>query len=265
MAKGFKHGTSSKTENPLKFAVVAYASEVDLNTATPEDTTITTIGVVTTNPINGWYFSSVQPENMKEGEVWFATDKSSSTEFNALNNNNIMVYPVGAKQMVSGELKDVTAKTYLKDVWVAWAPPTVYLMKSGEGNPNDFEYDVYSQEYGSCTITAEKISLSVAKLLSFQKKETVDLTRYKTVHFNVDCTRTSAGQFHLCASKKSLLGDYLTDLSAPAMVAPEATGVQELKLDVTNLSGNYYIGGKTSYRNNGGGWTDMIIYDIWMD
>ena len=231
----------------------------------PADPSENTIWVNTDNEITAWSFSVTQPENMADGEIWFYDDKTSFAEFNALKRNKIMVYPVSAKQMVSGELRDVTAEIYRNGEWASFGPSTVYLMKSGEANPNDFEYDVYSKEYGSCTITAEKISLSVAKLLSFQKKETVDLTRYKTVHFNVDCTRTANGQFHLCASKESLLGNYLTDLSAPAMVAPEATGTQELKLDVTNLSGNYYIGGKTSYRNNAGGYTDIEIYDIWID
>lgn len=121
MAKGFKHGTSGKkSENPLNFAVVAYPSEVELNTAIPEDTTITTVGVVTTNPITGWYFIAEQPENMAEGELWFSTAKSSALAFNALKKNNVTVYPVSAKQMVSGTLKEVTAKTYQGGEWVEW-------------------------------------------------------------------------------------------------------------------------------------------------
>ena len=222
------------------------------------------IWVNTDKKITNWSFQAEQPENMADGSIWVKTGTSSSAEFNALKKNGVHVYPLSAKQYVSGALVDVEAKTYINGEWTEWAPPTVYLMKSGEGNPNDFEVGVYSDGYGSCTVTAEYISVSVAKLLSFQKKETVDLTRYKTVHFNVDCTKATDGKFHLCASKESLIGNYLTDLSAPAMVAP-VVGVRELKLDVTNLSGNYYIGGKTSYLNNGSGWTDMKIYDIWMD
>lgn len=122
MAKGFKHGTSGKKENPLNFAVVAYPSEVELNTAIPEDTNITTVGVVTTNPINGWFFSPEQPSDMAEGEVWFKSGTSSTVEFNALKENSVMVYPLSAKQMVSGALKDVIAKSYQKGKWVDWLP-----------------------------------------------------------------------------------------------------------------------------------------------
>lgn len=129
MAKGFKHGTSGKKENPLNFAVVAYPSEVELNTATPEDTTITTIGVATTNPITGWHFATEQPEDMKEGEVWFFTGTSSTVAFNALKKNGIQVYPLSAKQYVSGAWVDVTAKIYQSG---SWAGLILYLFNYGK-------------------------------------------------------------------------------------------------------------------------------------
>lgn len=114
MGHGYKHGASGKKENPLSFEVVSYPSDVELNTATPE---VFTIGVVTTNPITGWYFSATQPENMVEGEVWFATGTSSDVAFNALKKNDVHVYPVKATQYVNSELKEVTAKIYQDREW----------------------------------------------------------------------------------------------------------------------------------------------------
>lgn len=114
---GFKTGGSGggKAENPLNFNVVAYPSEVELNTATADGYTI---GVVTTNPIMGWCFASEQPENMVEGEIWFNVSTSSLGAFNALKENTLMVYPVSAKQMVSGALVDVKAKSWIDGAWV---------------------------------------------------------------------------------------------------------------------------------------------------
>lgn len=116
MGHGYKHGTSGgKKENPLNFAVVAYPSEVELNTATPE---AFTIGVVTTNPITGWHFTVEQPEKLEEGELWFATGDSSEVAFNALKENTIQIYLTSVKQWVSGALRDVTAKIYQDGTWV---------------------------------------------------------------------------------------------------------------------------------------------------
>lgn len=198
------------------------------------------------------------------GQVWISTGVSGFAEFNALKKNGIWVNPIFAKQYVSGSWVEKNAEIYHNGEWSELGSEAVYLLKHFEVNPDDFEFQNYEKGYGSWTITSEKINIT-GKLFSFQKKATVDLTRFNTVHFRINCNSTKAGTFHLCASKNSLMGNYLTDLSAPAMVAPAATGEQELTLDVSNLTGLYYIGGKTSYRNNEGGSTTMDIFDIWMD
>lgn len=79
-----------------------------------------TIWVNTDIPITGWIFSATQPENLAEGNVWFPIDTSSSVEFNALKRNGIMVYPLPAKQHVSGALVDKTVKSYQNGAWVDW-------------------------------------------------------------------------------------------------------------------------------------------------
>lgn len=198
------------------------------------------------------------------GQVWISTGVSGFAEFNALKKNGIWVNPIFAKQYVSGSWVEKTAEIYHNGEWSELGTEAVYLLKHFEVNPDDFEFQNYEKGYGNWTITSEKINIS-GKLFSFQKKATVDLTRFNTVHFRINCNSTKAGCFHLCASKNSLMGNYLADLSAPAMVAPAATGEQELTLDVSNLTGLYYIGGKTSYRDNAGGTTTMDIFDIWMD
>lgn len=83
---------------------------------------------VKTDKIGAWYFSATQPEGMQEWDVWFLVGTSSPAEFNALKKNNVTVYPLSAKQMVSGALKDVTAKSYQNGEWVEWIPEgTLYI------------------------------------------------------------------------------------------------------------------------------------------
>lgn len=89
-------------------------------TTAPSNPKENTIWVNTDKEITGWHFASEQPEDMKEGEAWFLSGNTSSVEFNALKKNNVTVYPMSAKQMVSGSLKDVVAKSYQTGKWVDW-------------------------------------------------------------------------------------------------------------------------------------------------
>lgn len=101
----------------LNFKVLAYATEEELLAATPAENTI---GIVTTAPITSWIFSSEEPSPLTPGMVWISTSSSSSAAFNALKKNNVMVYPISAKQVVSGELVHVIAKSRQGGEWVDW-------------------------------------------------------------------------------------------------------------------------------------------------
>lgn len=100
-------------------------------TTEPSNPKENTILVNTDKEITDWHFASEQPENMKEGEVWFRTGAASEVKFNALKKNNVTVYPISAKQMVSGTLTDVTVKSYQNGAWVDWIPEG-YLIKEGK-------------------------------------------------------------------------------------------------------------------------------------
>ena len=107
--------------NPLNFKVVG-------GTTAPSNPKENTIWVNTDKEITGWHFTSKQPDDMKEGEVWFSTNTSSTVEFNALKKNGIQVYPIFAKQYVSGALAGKEAKSYQNGEWVDLAR---YLYNQG--------------------------------------------------------------------------------------------------------------------------------------
>lgn len=108
--------------NQLNFTVVGGTTE-------PTSPTENMIWVNTSTDITSYIFSATEPEGYAEGMVWISTGTSSPAEFNVLKKNGIQVYPIGAKQYVSGAWVDKTVKSYQDGAWVGW---TYYLLKSGE-------------------------------------------------------------------------------------------------------------------------------------
>lgn len=130
-AIGNKGGTvpSSKVSGNLATAIQSIPDGVELNfevvggTSQPISPKENTIWVNTSTTISSWVFSATQPSNPSNGMVWISTGTSSTVKFNALKKNGIQVYPLSAKQMVSGALVDKTAKSYQGGKWVNWLPP----------------------------------------------------------------------------------------------------------------------------------------------
>ena len=105
---------------PLNFKVVG-------GTSAPAAPKENTIWVNTDVEITGWHFCAEEP-NVAEGTVWITTGTSSAAEFNALKKNGIQVYPMSAKQYISGAWADKEAKTYQSGAWVDWI---TYLYDKG--------------------------------------------------------------------------------------------------------------------------------------
>ena len=81
-------------------------------TTAPSNPKENTIWINTTEKITSWIFSATEPQNPIPGMVWIRTGVSSPAEFNALKKNGIQVYPISAKQYVSGAWVNVTVKIY---------------------------------------------------------------------------------------------------------------------------------------------------------
>lgn len=150
MGKGFKSGAGGG--NPLNFLIVGGSSQ-------PENPKENTIWINTGNKITGWYFSATQPENMAEGEVWIHCGNTSNVAFNALKKNTLQVYPMHAKQWVSGALSDLTAKTYQNGAWVDWVveffviPGDIFDNVNGATKQNDGSYQFNAAGSGSMVVS----------------------------------------------------------------------------------------------------------------
>ena len=229
MAKGFKHGSSS---SPLNFKVVAYPGKDALKAATPAENTI---GIVTSNKITSWVFSSTAPATPVEGMVWIATGVTSSTSFNVLKKNELRVYPLFARQYTGGIWEEVTAFTYMNNAWSSWR---MYLFEDG---------NEHKEITGGWTGGVNNGTLSVNNLEISRTVNKIDFTNYSTLYVELSENNCPGKAWQLISvtENSATTGDaaHETDYAARWIInPPDFQIVSGLKtIDVTNLTGSYYV------------------------
>ena len=213
----------------------------------PETAKDNTIWVDTDVRITGWNFNATQPETAEEGMVWFLTGTSSTAPFNALKKNGITVYPLSAKQYVSGAWVDKTAKSYQNGAWVDWWNGELY----DAGN----EYETFT---GGWTATALSSTTQVTKDITSMTIKTdygddalhcsdkMDLTDFSKLVVtgnsfrNNSSAQRKAGNTKICIW--SAIGSSLTNGRVAYADYPAEDYDGEFELDVSSLTGEYYVG-----------------------
>lgn len=157
-------------------------------TTAPSNPKENMIWVNTSTKITSYVFSATQPTG-SAGMVWISTGTSSGVEFNALKKNGIQVYPISAKQYVSGAWVDVTAKSYQNGKLVDWWNGSLYYA----GNEYEFitggwearnSNSSYNASGGTLTKTSEYMRPNVVNNASTCATtiNQIDLTKYKKLH-----------------------------------------------------------------------------------
>lgn len=208
-----------------------------------------TIWLNTDVDITSWIFNANEPTEFEEGMVWFPTGASSPVEFNALKKNGIQVYPLAAKQYVSGALVDVTAQSYQNGAWVDWF---TYLYNYGDectaitGGWQGRAWG-FGQDTQYVSATAPTISHSGSDM-------TIRLPRGHTgaveIAKDVDLTHFTTLSVHGLANKVG--GDWAVLLvinrnntywgtTAATTVWLSATSESEQTADISNIFGKYDI------------------------
>lgn len=216
-------------------------------TAEPSNPAENTIWIDTDAKITGWLFSSHQPENPAEGMVWIATGSASNAEFNALKKNNITVYPLSAKQYVSGAWVDKTAKSYQNGAWVDWWNGELY----DTGN----EYEAFTGGwtatalFSSTQVTKDTTSMTIKTdygddaLYCSNKMDLTDFSKLvvtgKSFRNNSSAERRE-GNTKICVW--SAIGSSVSDNRVAYANYPAADYDGEFELDVSSLTGEYYVG-----------------------
>lgn len=227
----FLHGNGGGSN--LNFKVVG-------GTSAPASPVENTIWVNTSVAITGWVFSYAEPESPEEGMVWISTGLSSPVEFNALKKNGIQVYPVSAKQYVGGAWVNKTAKSCQNGAWSGWLT-TEYLVKDGNAKYAFSKYDndaILSASGGYYVFTATTGGY-------YGMWTSVDLTGYNTVKVDGVFQPSNDGTnnfTNLCV--------WPTGTSNPIWsntVAKTALTTSGATLDISSLSGSYYVGLSSTY------------------
>lgn len=211
-----------------------------------------TIWVNTDTAISGWAFSATEPTEPAAGMVWFQTGTYSNVEFNALRKNWIQVYPLAAKQYINSAWVEKTAYSYQGGSWVPWTRRDILYEAGNENNPVTGGWTYTSKGYasdaniagtptitrGDTMLTAQMPNGSGAIIHPANK---IDLTEYSTIVF--DGIITGATQYaSLCNLRVwSEFGKYSSvGYSASVTIQENVDG--EVSLDVSELSGKFYIG-----------------------
>lgn len=221
------------------------------------------IWVNTDTQITEWTFRVIEPEEPIEGMVWFPTSKASLSEFNALKNNGIMVYPISTKQYIGGAWADKTAKIYQGGIWKN-VLNTMYLFESGTGNLVPFTKKLSSDLSGyACEITTSNITASSyvsdteAGYVSFYTTSKVDLTGFSTLYFEVKVSKAWDGDEPTFGVASATIP--ATEAGVNKFVAYKSVGVcskKTISMDISGIDSGYI-----------GAWAcgNFIVYNIWCE
>ena len=216
------------------------------------------IWVNTDTAVTSYIFSATEPAAPEEGMVWITTGTSSGAEFNALKKNGIQVYPISAKQYVSGAWVDVTAKSYQGGEWVDWIVKLFVPGMTPEITALGWKaYSSQTARAPTVSVGADVITVSqphasggYTGVAYFEKRDlsaASKITMVYTLSHVIDEGDESTGLF-VWSEVNS--GYYIANSAAFSSV-PDDTTSGTLTVDVKALSGEYYIGvgirGASSY------------------
>lgn len=212
----------------------------------PETAKDNTIWVDTDVEITSWVFSATQPETAAEGVVWITTGTSSPVAFNALKKNGITVYPLSAKQYVSGKWVDKTAKSYQGGKWVDWWNGELYDT-GNEYTPYTGGWEVTTKGKDT-TVSKDFDAMTISTMYddnSLYCSKKIDLTHFKKLVVDSKNGTTTSSAEHRDGRTKvcvwsAIDGDGSSNRVAYVDYPAKHDG--ELELDVSALTGEYYVG-----------------------
>lgn len=253
MAKGFKHGAGGGTS--LNFKVIPNPQ--------PETAKENTIWV-DTDRINQYYFSAKQPDNMAEYDVWFPIGTYSAVSFNALKKNGIMVYPLSAKQYVSGSLVNKDFKIHLDGSWTE-ARYMLYnrgnqcVDNTGGWTGSGLGW-VYSETAKAATFASDRIILDtgISSISAAQTVNKIDFTGFTKILFlykNITITNNRAFEASICTGRNLYSNNVATTDTYDGSVNEEKVA----ELPLSSLQGQYYTSVLCGQNRK------CEVYEIWLE
>lgn len=222
-------------------------------TTAPTNPAENCIWVNTNTAITSWIFSATEPSPAEAGMVWISIGVSSVVEFNALKKNGIQVYPISAKQYISGAWVDKTATSYQGGVWCEWIPAGA-LYWQGDQRPDitgGWETSVFDAENpyvgGTRSEKDGVVTLDAAggerKNIKYLTQNMVNLANAKTLNINIlqreGVSNDGFLGVNFWVSTATTITEAATSSTVAAIVGIPSTGL--FSIDVSNLSGSYYV------------------------
>lgn len=238
----------------LNFAVVGGTSQP----ASPKDNTV---WVNTPTEITDVLFSSEQPTvrtdgaALSGGEIWIQTGKTSVIPFNALKKSTLMVYPNVAYQydISSATWVRQTARSYISSTWKDWV---VLYYDYGEeyvdltGGWVAYGMDDKAVKYDTY-IYLEVDSTGNAWAYT---NNPVDLTSISTLNFYIKRSHEGACRIGVNAVKPTSANNPLNSMAAMTKVASYVSTVTPYSVDVSALTGPYYLVFLEAGERDGNNW-----------
>lgn len=209
--------------------------------AQPEEPKENTIWVNTATEITSWAFSATEPEAPVDGMVWITTGTSSIIEFNALKKNGIQVYPISAKQYISGAWIPITATIYQNGEWVAWI---VYLYNNGTlRSPLT---SAVTKMLNSTTVKFNSDNITyydtnnAGNVGGFAFDNKIDVSNFKTLRakcrVSFATTATAKYKFGISKAKSTSTSNMVAVASIPY-----STNAVYVDVPIAEYSGEYYL------------------------
>lgn len=250
MAKGLKHGAGGGAS--LNFKVVG-------GTAAPASPKENTVWVNTSTAITGWAFCMEEPETPAEGMVWLFTGAAAAAPFNALKKNNITVYPISAKQYISGAWEERGAKSYQSGAWADWWNGHLYEYGNlHERVTGGWTKDGYKAK-GYTTINPPQFNSNHIYVTgqngygpgAVGTVNQIDLNGRTKLCMLADVSYADTAQLSVVANKS----DDLVHGPAATVKLPAGTA-QRVTLDISAVTGGYIVVYASS---------PVSVYDIWLE
>lgn len=226
----------------LNFKVVGGATQ-------PASATENTIWVNTDTAITSYVFSVTEPTGIP-GLVWITTGATGSVEFNAIKKNYIQIYPISAKQYISGAWVDKTAKSYQNGEWVDWWTGGLYDM-GDEFTSVTGGWEVVALPWNTSTDAKRLHTLTkgesnmTAKTTgnggsAIRTVNAINLTGYTKLKANVKTSKADSNTFRTMRVWKANQS-YLHTPDSEAYVSMPTTQ-SDIEIDIGTLDGLHRIG-----------------------
>lgn len=226
-------------------------------TEQPASAAENTIWVDTDTAIASHAFSATEPANPVEGMVWFNLALSCSAPINVLKKGNEMyLYPTACQQYISGQWVGKSAMTYQNGEWIEWA---VYLYKSGnlyEDITGGWEaksgnWRSANSNFPSVTFDTDNIKIYQSggnNSWGFATKNAIDITEYSKLVMKVIAVGYREDTID---DGLAVWTDTPKTVAAHAEFPGKSSEEVEVVLDISALTGAYYLGLRGSTMNSG--------------